>query len=309
MGSISKRRREHFEVTNEDRISNLPTSLIGHILSFLPTKKAVATSVLSTKWKYLWTSITILDFDDGLVHVSTTPRKDLQKFRLNCTGIYDVSHVNVWVSTALSRNPRELNLSNIGCLPRELYACRSLVVLKLCGTPYRLLDLSIPTLICLRSLKILVIESVVFLDDDSIYRLFSSCHVLEDLSVELCDWRNISVFNISAPNLKSLTIKCRTWTNVSGKYKIVLNTPNLQDIKYEDYVAAGYSGNKLNGIVKADISFVKTFPVRDGYKENLAIAEFVERISKAQWLHLSNYSIEVSLLNSVYLFLMFFFFF
>ncbi|XP_059657003.1 putative FBD-associated F-box protein At3g50710 isoform X2 [Cornus florida] len=83
MDSITKRRLVHNEKVsvegNEDRISNLPRSLIGYILSFLPTKNAVATSVLSTKWKYRWTSITTLDFDDGLVVVPTNPSKDYKR--------------------------------------------------------------------------------------------------------------------------------------------------------------------------------------------------------------------------------------
>lgn len=47
----------------KDRISNLPKSLIGHILSFLPTKYAVRTSILSSRWEQMWMSINNRDFD------------------------------------------------------------------------------------------------------------------------------------------------------------------------------------------------------------------------------------------------------
>ncbi|KAI8541796.1 hypothetical protein RHMOL_Rhmol08G0089800 [Rhododendron molle] len=66
MGSILKGQKLS-EQPYEDRISNLPNSLIAQILSCLPTKYAVATSVLSTRCKQLWTSITSLDFDDMLL--------------------------------------------------------------------------------------------------------------------------------------------------------------------------------------------------------------------------------------------------
>ncbi|RZC59818.1 hypothetical protein C5167_007120 [Papaver somniferum] len=41
----------------EDRISNLPASLLHHILYFVPTCDAARTSVLSKRWKYIWRSL------------------------------------------------------------------------------------------------------------------------------------------------------------------------------------------------------------------------------------------------------------
>ncbi|KAK7272525.1 hypothetical protein RJT34_29178 [Clitoria ternatea] len=46
------------------RISNLPDDIICHILSFLSTTEVVATSILSTRWKSLWTLVPTLDFED-----------------------------------------------------------------------------------------------------------------------------------------------------------------------------------------------------------------------------------------------------
>ncbi|KAG5554260.1 hypothetical protein RHGRI_011953 [Rhododendron griersonianum] len=66
LGSKSKRHKlskKQNVLQVEDRISNLPGNLISRILSSLPTKSAVATSVLSTRWKQFWTLVTSLEFD------------------------------------------------------------------------------------------------------------------------------------------------------------------------------------------------------------------------------------------------------
>ncbi|KAJ1383998.1 Leucine-rich repeat domain superfamily [Sesbania bispinosa] len=68
--STRRERLPKMQKANEDDdiISKLPESLISRILSFLPTKDAVRTSVLSKIWIQRWTSITKLDFDDTVFY-------------------------------------------------------------------------------------------------------------------------------------------------------------------------------------------------------------------------------------------------
>jgi len=59
MSSSSLRR----SIPTVDRISDLPDSILCHILSFVPTKLAATTIVLSKRWKQVWLSVLALHYD------------------------------------------------------------------------------------------------------------------------------------------------------------------------------------------------------------------------------------------------------
>ncbi|XP_078164151.1 F-box protein At1g60400-like [Carex rostrata] len=46
-----------------DKISSLPDDVLTHILSFLSTRKAMQTCILSKRWKNTWASVPILEFN------------------------------------------------------------------------------------------------------------------------------------------------------------------------------------------------------------------------------------------------------
>lgn len=64
--TIQRSPTEETVVEGEDIISKLHQSILGQILSFLPTIEAVHTSVLSTRWIHVWKSITGIQFNDAL---------------------------------------------------------------------------------------------------------------------------------------------------------------------------------------------------------------------------------------------------
>ncbi|CAL1353350.1 unnamed protein product [Linum trigynum] len=65
-GSKKKRWRSQVIVGGEertiDRLSDLPDGVLHHILSFLDTKCAVRTSLVSKRWRFLWRDVPALNF-------------------------------------------------------------------------------------------------------------------------------------------------------------------------------------------------------------------------------------------------------
>lgn len=57
----NKRPRSSKKAAGDDRISSLPDAILEHILSFLDTRSAAQSSILSTRWRGLWLHAPALD--------------------------------------------------------------------------------------------------------------------------------------------------------------------------------------------------------------------------------------------------------
>ena len=58
--TMKRRRSKYNDNVKEDRLSDLPNCVILHILSFLDTKHAVQTCILSKRWNNLWKNLPTL---------------------------------------------------------------------------------------------------------------------------------------------------------------------------------------------------------------------------------------------------------
>uniref|UniRef100_A0A7N2LUA9 F-box domain-containing protein n=1 Tax=Quercus lobata TaxID=97700 RepID=A0A7N2LUA9_QUELO len=200
-------------------LHNLPEEILRYILSLLPTKDAIRTSVLCKRWEYLWTSIPNLHFD-GLElakrkHFMNFVERvlllrdssDIKTFTLYCDVLHDASHASAWISAAVRRNVQQLdirlcNFREPFSLPHSLFTCMTLTELEL-EMPC---ILKLPPTICFTNLKTLKFRYVTFSSEYLTQKLFSGLPVLEDLDLRDCNWVNIKVVSISAPKLLDISI-------------------------------------------------------------------------------------------------------
>ncbi|EOY12494.1 F-box/RNI superfamily protein, putative [Theobroma cacao] len=255
-----------------DRISSLPDELLSHIISFLPLKQAVCTSILSKRWSKISTLMSNLNLEDSFTRRKSDSHNFMNfvdrvlfyhigvvdKFRIRCGGFVDSYRLEGWIRYALQNDVRELDLS-VACkkfnmLPIGVFTCGTLVALRLHSHKRCMFDLKVPVKIRLPSLKILHLSGIGLLDDDPINRLLSSCSLLEELVVDRCILKTRCRFNISIPTLKRLTIVFHE--RAYKDYEIVIDAPSLVYFKCRQ-IPKGFFHKNLNSLVEADIEFGK----------------------------------------------------
>ncbi|KAL4619126.1 hypothetical protein ACB092_06G057400 [Castanea dentata] len=200
-----------------DRISDLPDSLICHILSFLPTKKVVATSILSS--------------------------------RLTLFTPCDPFHLDTWIRTVIGRKVEQLHLKfyfsgNVLELPMTVFTCKTIVNLELRFD----IVLDPPSNFQFPSLKTLCLYRTVYKYDYSFSNLISGCPVLEDLTVALREGLDGATnYNINVPTLKRLDI------DVESDYKFEIYAPELHYFRFFGDLGNLVFLEKLTNLIEAHV--------------------------------------------------------
>lgn len=185
-----------------DRISDMPDSILCHILSFHPTKFAATTSVLSKRWKLVWIAVVALYFDQetfnsfasfrNFVWLSMFTLRDkkssIYSFTLKC-GESSRFTQRDWVKIfkfVMERGIEYLNFDMSGKKCQiKLPLCflrynKTLEVLKLSNVQMRDFDqVNFPRL------KILELNYVFFKSRANSVKFLFGCPILEDLQTEL----------------------------------------------------------------------------------------------------------------------------
>ncbi|GKV22703.1 hypothetical protein SLEP1_g32550 [Rubroshorea leprosula] len=265
-----------------DGINELPDEILLHIISFLPMKDAVRTSVLSTRWRYLYASIPNLDFDirtpSMMNHMGFMDFVDrllilhgkspVGRFSLGCprSTALDPLRVLSWIRAVTRAGIQQIHLHVKGLrrldgigLPTSLFTCTTLVSLKL--NFHSKTGILIPAKVYLPSLKILQLEnSVDFSNDESAERLISNCPVLEDLFFRSY-FRGDGICKLSVSNstLKRLTIKSVAYFLQYSSLEIVIDAPNLVYFRYSGCEANSHVFVNVQSLAGAYIYFQRYF--------------------------------------------------
>ncbi|CAH1427140.1 unnamed protein product [Lactuca virosa] len=205
-----------------DFISSMPDAILLLILSrLLSTEEVIRSSILSRRWKYLWTAVPSLHiryrrelkktkFIEFVYWVLANITVNLDSFRLYCGDYYCMSTVWRWIHVAVRKNVKELHLelhpnklTDVFEMPHCLATCGSLEVLKLYLSA-RLLRL--PNIMGFPALRVLDLTYVDLEDDNLINNFLESCPLLEELSLICCFMNELALLRISNPNLKRLRI-------------------------------------------------------------------------------------------------------
>ncbi|XP_026443280.1 FBD-associated F-box protein At4g13985-like [Papaver somniferum] len=251
----------------EDRISRLPDSLIHQILSFIDTKYAVQTSVLSKRWIDIWKSLPFLYFNRNsfshekaekfidFVYMVFLYRDDtnIQKFSVDVgweDSAFDntmIMNVNRWSLNAVKHNVQEINIVIDELLyspyeiPRRLLSCKSLrkLVMKVSSDAFA--DVILPRSMNLPQLKVLILYGLSVSKEELFDGLLSSCPVLETLEIVDCvmqinDRRNSIIDSVS---LKKFTYSC--WLIDKMDHSIKLCAPNLKIFNWTSFLIQDFS--------------------------------------------------------------------
>ncbi|XP_076941901.1 F-box/LRR-repeat protein At4g14103-like [Bidens hawaiensis] len=250
-----------------DRISRLPDEIIAQILTLMPTKYAVRTSVLSKRWRYTWVLVKNLDFDDihpihgeeiltefvdRVLKLCKTSRLNL--FRLHFSKIrVKNSSVSSWINEAVKLNVNELDIQviNLG-LPFSMFTCKTLTSLRLYGDADVRYDWEFPCRVNLPCLKTL---DVAVYSDPCVgaFKLISGCPILENISLKvILRPKDDDDYLFNIPTLKRLNV---TWPNDPYTInKVVLNVPNLEYLFVGGVLCSKFVMEDVSSLVEASVS-------------------------------------------------------
>ncbi|XP_008798331.2 F-box/FBD/LRR-repeat protein At1g13570-like [Phoenix dactylifera] len=217
-----------------DLFGLLPDCLIVSILSLLPIEDSVRTSILSTRWRHLWTLAPLRLLDDSALRsermkhialrtahqeqwramegwrvqaigrVLSAHAGPIQICRLSCL-YFHVSLLDGWIQTLIRKGIQDLALlipmeKRFYLVPPFLITCQSLQSLELCYCRFPKPTHPRPYLVNLRALKL----KWSLVTDAAVHEILSSCPALQSLALVHC--AGLRRIHLRSPVLCSMTL-------------------------------------------------------------------------------------------------------
>lgn len=206
------------DVLGPDLISDLPDGIIETILIQLPIRDAIRTSILSTRWRNIWCSISHLVFDEKSFPVSVGKLRQLvhervvkfiskvlflhqgpiHKFQITHKGLLSFPEMDEWILFLSMNAVKDLTLDfgvyEFFIMPTCLFDCDQLTRLELSRCELYP-PVSFKGFLNLKRLDL----NQVLISSKAVESLVSTCPLLESLSLKRCDCLALT---ISAPKLK-----------------------------------------------------------------------------------------------------------
>ncbi|KAG7574494.1 F-box domain [Arabidopsis suecica] len=258
----------------DDRISQLPDQLISQILSHLPIKESVKSSVLSTRWRSLWLWVTDLeliskdypDFDAfvgfGESFFDSNRVSSLHKLKLAIDEVYyevdDVSYLTSWIDAAIKRKIQHLSFH--WCVHRpfhmmnhlRLYNCETLVYLDLLGV-----SIDNAEFVSFPCLKTMHLDDILYPNEATLEKLVSCCcPVLEELKIFISDGGDLKGFQVHSLSLKRFTLIRTCAFNFDSVPGVVIDAPLLCCLRIYDEKSESFIVNNMKSNAQLVVSLV-----------------------------------------------------
>ncbi|KAG7657930.1 F-box-like domain superfamily [Arabidopsis suecica] len=221
---------------NIDLISLLPDEILQQILLFVPTKLSITNSVLSKRWRHVWSDIPSLYFDDSdTLHAASINETltrytalKMIKFHLKTSNQHTVPHFDKWIKFAMSRNVENLSFSSTFFhsynLPDFFYINSSIKQLS-----FELFNMIPRCSVSWTSLKKLSLRFCE-LSDECIAKILSGCPILESLTLSHCIY--LTVLDLSKSlRLRTLEIAC----NIDNTRPRQIVAPHIHRLRLKIY--------------------------------------------------------------------------
>ncbi|CAA7062018.1 unnamed protein product [Microthlaspi erraticum] len=250
------RRLDGDETGEVDRLSNLPDCLLFQVLSNLPTNDVVKSSVLSTRWRYLWKEIHRLD----LAYENFAEYNTFLSFVDRFLGFNSES--------ALAKHDSWRN-DNVE-IPPSVYTCESLVRLELDNVT--LADPKLISLPCLKFIELVCVDSA---NDSAFERLISGCPVLERLVIRRSFCDGVEVLRVRSQSLLSFTHVADSSHDLVEDLVVEIDAPRLEYLRLSDHRIASFVLDNPDSLVEVDIdtvfnlSFERKFDANDLLKRKI----------------------------------------